>query len=103
MNLSPLNLFIGLILIVKVLFLFRMVQLSYYRFFKPQDKKTISFMKEKKEQIDWLFLTLTFCLMIYLFRLINNKSVTIDGHTKLILYACGFVGLAHQLQDMFEI
>lgn len=103
MDLSPLNLYIGLILIVKILFLFRMVQLSYYRFFKPRDKKTILFIKEKKEEIDWLFLTLTFGLMIYLFRLINKKSVLIDGHTKLILFACGIVGLMHQLQIKFEI
>ena len=103
MDLSPLNLFIGLILIIKIIFLFRIVQLSYYRFFKPKDEKTISFVKEKKEQIDWFFLTLTFGLMIYLFRLRNKKSVSIDGHTKIILYACGFVGLTHQIQDKFEI
>tara|TARA_Y100001970_G_scaffold227378_1_gene281325 strand:+ start:166 stop:477 length:312 start_codon:yes stop_codon:yes gene_type:complete len=103
MDLSPLNLYIGLILVIKILFLFRIVQLSYYRFFKPRDKKKIQYIKEKKEQIDWFFLTLTFGLMIYLFRLINKKPVSIDGHTKFILAACGFVGLAHQLQEKFEI
>ena len=103
MDLSPLNLFIGLILIIKILFMFRIVQLSYYRFFKPRDKKKIQYIKEKKEQIDWYFLTLTFGLMIYLFRLINKKPVSIDGHTKFILFACGFVGLTHQLQEKFEI
>ena len=80
-----------------------MVQLSYYRVFKPRDKKAISFVKEKKEQIDWLFLTLTFGLMIYLFRLIDKKSVCIDGHVKIILLACGLVGLAHQIQEKLEI
>lgn len=103
MDLSPLNLFISLILIIKFIFLFRIVQLSYYRFYKPQDKKTISFIKEKKENIHWVFLTLTFALMVYLFRLINKKPVSIDGHTKFILFACGFVGLTHQLQEKFEI
>ena len=103
MDLSPLNLYIGLILIIKILFMFRIVQLSYYRFFKPRDKKKIQYIKEKKEQIDWYFLTLTFGLMIYLFRLINKKPVSIDGHTKFILFACGFVGLTHQLQEKFEI
>jgi len=103
MDLSPLNLYIGLILIVKILFLFRMVQLSYYRFFKPRDKKQIKYIEEKKEQIDWVFLSLTFGLMIYLFRLINKKPVSISGHTKFILFACGFIGLIHQVQDKFEI
>lgn len=103
MDLSPLNLYIGLILIIKIIFLFRITQLSYYRFFKPQDKENISFLKEKKEHVHWFFLTLTFGLMIYLFRLRNKKTVSIDGHTKLILFACGFIGLIHQFQNKFEI
>ena len=45
MDLSPLNLYIGLILVIKILFLFRIVQLSYYRFFKPRDKKKIQYIK----------------------------------------------------------
>ena len=103
MKLSPLNLYIGLILIIKVIFLIRIIQLSYYRFFKPKDKKQIQYIREKKEEIDWYFLTLTFALMIFLFRLSNKKSVTIDGHIKLILFACGIVGLIHQFQNKYEI
>jgi hypothetical protein len=103
MNLSPLNLYIGLILIIKVIFLIRIIQLSYYRFFKPRDKKQIQYIKEKKEEIDWYFLTLTFGLMIFLFRLTNKNSVSIGGHTKLILFACGLVGFIHQIQERYEI
>ena len=103
MKFSLLNAYIALILVIKVIFLIRIVQLSYYRFFKPKDQKMISFLIRKKEEVDWYFLTLTFGLMIYLFNLRNKNNVVISGHEKMILFACGVVGLIHQLQLKFEI
>lgn len=103
MKFSLLNAYIGLILVIKIVFIFRIVQLSYYRFFKPKDQKMISFLIRKKEEVDWYFLALTFGLMIYLFNFRNKKAVSISGHEKLILFTCGIVGLIHQLQLKFEI
>tara|TARA_Y100000991_G_scaffold208228_1_gene187046 strand:- start:18 stop:329 length:312 start_codon:yes stop_codon:yes gene_type:complete len=103
MKFSLLNAYIALILVIKVIFLIRIVQLSYYRFFKPKNQKMISFLIRKKEEVDWYFFTLTFGLMIYLFNLRSKKDVSVGGHEKLILFACGLVGLIHQLQLKFEI
>ena len=103
MKFSLLNAYISLILLIKIVFLVRIVQLSYYRYFKPKDKKKISFLIRKKEEVDWYFFTLTFGLMIYLFNFRNKKQVSITGHEKMILFACGLVGLIHQFQSKFEI
>ena len=103
MKFSLLNAYITLILFIKAIFLIRIVQLSYYRFFKPKDKKMIYFLIRKKEEVDWYFLTLTFGLMINLFNLRSKKEVSVGGHEKMILFACGLVGLIHQLQLKFEI
>lgn len=102
MEYSLLNLYITVILVIKAIFLFRILQLSYFRFFKPKDKKMIAYVTEKKEQLDNYFLLLTFGLMIYLFRLRNKNDVVIKGHEKMILFACGCIGLLHQLQKMYD-
>lgn len=102
MEYSLLNLYITVILVIKAIFLFRIIQLSYFRFFKPKDKKMIAYVAEKKEQVDNYFLLLTFGLMIYLFRLRNKNDVVIKGHEKMILFACGCIGLLHQLQKMYD-
>mgnify|MGYP001223150570 FL=1 len=51
MEYSLLNLYITVILVIKAIFLFRILQLSYFRFFKPKDKKMIAYVTEKKEQV----------------------------------------------------
>lgn len=99
---SLLDYYILTIIIVKIIFLFCILKLSYYRLFNSNDEEMIKNLQTKKEQIDWYFLTLTFILMIYLFNLRFKSSVVIDGHTKIILFACGVIGLIHQLQNKFK-
>lgn len=98
---SYLESFVVIILIIKVFFLLSIVKLIYYKIFDSDNEDGIEKTSERKETIDWLFLTFTFILMIYLFNLKYKSSITIDGHTKTVLFACGVVGLIHQLKEKF--
>ena len=98
---SFLELFVIIILIIKIFFLLSLVKLIYYKIFDSDNKDGIEKTSERNENIDWLFFTFTFILMIYLFNLRYKNSITIDGHTKTILFACGVVGLIHQLKEKF--
>ena len=93
--------FVIFILAIKVFVLLSLVKLIYYKIFDSDNKDGIEKTSERKENIDWIFLTLTFILMIYLFNVRDQRSIIIDGHTKIILFACGVVGLIHQLQTKF--
>jgi hypothetical protein len=85
------NLYIYLIFAVKVCFILMALSHTYMRVTgkidSDLDKKFIYW----KERFEFIFVLLMAILLIYLFNPRNDKSVTIDGETKLLLYLFGFV------------
>ena len=103
MEFSYLNMYIAVIVLLKILLVLSILRLSYYRFFNPEDIEEINDIEGTKYDIECLFLFLTFLLMIFLFRLNNNNPVRIDGHVKTLLFVTGIVGAFSILQKEFVI
>tara|TARA_A100001035_G_scaffold236128_1_gene199897 strand:- start:225 stop:575 length:351 start_codon:yes stop_codon:yes gene_type:complete len=98
-NFSILTIYLLLIVLIKLLFSLSFIRISFYKIFYSSSKKDlINELSESNDNIEWLFFTLVFLLMMYLF-ISNKKNIIISGNVKHILFACGFVGVYHQLQE----
>ena len=58
--------------------------------------KQIQKVTRRKENIEHVFLVGVYLLLMYLFYPFNNtKVITVDGHTKMLLFATGIVSIMH--------
>ncbi len=99
MKLTFFNLFLFVIIIVKILFIFSLLKLFYIQMKFPENYIKISKQKKIKNEIDWYFLTLSFLLIIYLFNPFYERQMAITSHVKLLLFTFGIVGLIDKLRN----
>ena len=85
------DIYVTLILMVKIVFVILAVYRLYVKAKKPQDKKLLETIEFWKSKVEFLFITLMSILLIYLFNPRANRINIIDSETKLLLYLFGFV------------
>ena len=85
------DIYVTLILMVKIVFVILAVYRLYVKAKKPQDKKLLETIEFWKSKVEFLFISLMSILLIYLFNPRANRINIIDSETKLLLYLFGFV------------
>jgi len=96
-NISLLGFYLFIIIIVKILYSYTFLNISFHKIFYSNDKKIINKLDFDNNEIEWIFFMLTFLLMTFIFYN-NKKDIIINGHLKYILFACGTIGIYTQLQ-----
>jgi uncharacterized membrane protein YiaA len=88
---SKFDIFITLIIIVKVIFIILAIYQIYLKHKKTNDKKQLEQVKFWKERIEFIFVLLMSVLLIYLFNPWFNNMKLLTYETKLLLYLFGFI------------
>jgi len=87
----PIDIYISLIFLVKIIFIFLAVTHVYYKAKKqtntPKDKKIVFW----KNRLEFIFIIMMSLLLIYLFNPRYNKPIILDYETKLLLFLFGFI------------
>jgi len=93
--------YIYTIILVKIVFIALSIEHVYLKITKQESSvlyKTVEFWKER---VEFVFVFLMACLLIYLFAPITNKGVEVTGETKIVLYLFGFILLITAKWDDF--
>lgn len=96
-----LHYYIYLLLFIKCILVFMILHeygLKIKNYFIDSEKiiKKIHQIVHRKDNIERVFLIGVYLLLMYLFYPFNNtKTVTVDGHTKMLLFATGLVSIIH--------
>ena len=98
MNINLFTFYLLIIIFVKIIFSITFLHISFYKVFFSGKTNFIDEMEKRNDNIEWLFFFLVFTLMIYLFNP-YKKKIIIKDHIYAILFACGIIGLYHQLQE----
>jgi len=95
------EIFLYVILVVKIGFLFTILMSEYENRIGNNDKS--EWYKMLKDKLHQLFTLLMGILMSILFSPIySSKTVCVDGHTKLFLYAFGVLSIIGIIQHFIE-
>ena len=95
------ELFLYIILVVKIVFLFTIVMSKYENRIGNNDKST--WYKILQDKLHHLFTLLMGILLTLLFHpFLSAKTVCVDGHTKLFLYAFGVLSIIGIVQHFIE-
>lgn len=85
------DIYIGLIFMVKIVFIILALNRLYIKSKKPQEKELLEKLEFWKHRVEFVFITLMSILLVYLFNPYINRLNMIDNETKLLLYLFGFV------------
>lgn len=96
-NFSIFTTYLFFLVLIKILYSITFLNISYSKVFESENIDKIARLDLENNGLEWLFLTLIFVLMAYLFSS-SKKNVIISGHTKYVLYAAGLIGIYSQLQ-----
>ena len=88
---KPYDIFIRLIIIVKILFIILALIHRYLTFTKQEYSKLGIQVQFWKSRIEFIFIFLMSLLLIYLFNPRFNRSVLVNRETKFILFLFGIV------------
>lgn len=83
--------YIYTIILVKIVFISLSLTHVYLKIKKQETSvldRTVVFWKER---VEFVFVFLMACLLIYLFAPITNKGVEVTGETKIVLYLFGVI------------
>ena len=83
--------YIYLIIFIKFIFLILAVSHLYMKATKKIDSDLDKRIVYWKERVEFVFVILMACLIIYVFNPRHDHKALIDSHTKLLLYLFGFV------------
>ena len=78
---------------LKVVFIMMAISSIYLKFKHRENSEIYKIFFYWKERVEFIFVFLMACLLIYLFFPSSNKSVEISGATKELLYLFGIVVL----------
>ncbi len=96
-NISLLGFYLFIIIIVKIVYTYTFLNISFHKIFYSSEKEIINKLDLDNDEIEWTFFLLVFLLMVFVFYT-NKKNVVITGHLKHIFLACGTIGIYSQLQ-----
>lgn len=100
---TPYNVYITFIIIVKLIFIFFAVSHIYLKIKGKENSETDKIVVYWKERLEFTFKLLMSILLIYLFNPRTPKAVLIEGETKLLFYLFGFVLIITAgLKDFFK-
>jgi hypothetical protein len=85
------NIYITLIIVIKVLFITMAVTHLYLKANKKENSNLDKNIVFWKERLEFVFIFLMALLLIYLFNPKTNRSSNLDYETKLLIYLFGFV------------
>ncbi len=85
------NLFIFLIIMMKILFIFLSIITIHFKNKKPENKNLIFQLDYWKMRVEFVFVIMMSILLIYLFNPRANNLYLITNETKLLLYLFGFL------------
>ena len=88
---NKLNIYITLIIIVKIIFIILAVYGLFLKYKKSSNKKKIDDIQFWKERVEFIFIIMMALLLIYLFNPRSNRLNLINYETKLLFYLFGFI------------
>ena len=83
--------YIYLVLFFKIIFSMLLLVQIYLNFKQTKDTEFDKKIKYWKHRVEFIFIFLMSCLLIYLFNPRTDRTVMIDYETKILLYIFGFV------------
>jgi len=95
------DIYIILIIIIKVTFVILALSLAYMKHKKTSDKKTVEKIEFWKDRIEFIFISMMATLLIYLFYPRANRINLITSETKILLFLFGFILLFTAKWDIF--
>ena len=88
---NKLDIYITLIIIVKVIFILLAIYGTYTKHKKNSDKKLVEKIEFWKERFEFIFIAMMSVLLIYLFNPRENRLNLITSETRILLYLFGFI------------
>jgi len=95
------DLYITFIFLVKLIFLFLAITHLYFTIKHKTDSEMDKKVLYWKEKIEFIFIILMSCLLIYLFNPRSNRVVLIDNETKVLLFLFGIIVLITAKWNIF--
>ena len=85
------NMYITFIIFIKVGFVILAISHLYLKLKHKEHSETDKKIVFWKERLEFIFIILMAVLLIYLFNPRNDRSISIDYETKILLYLFGFI------------
>jgi surface polysaccharide O-acyltransferase-like enzyme len=85
------NIFIGIIFVIKIIFIMLAITHVYLKIKGDENSKTYKNITFWKKRTEFIFILLMAILLIYLFNPISNKTNLIDKEAKILLYLFGII------------
>lgn len=85
------DIYITIIIIIKIIFIILAVSRLYIKYKKPNEKELFAKIDSWKSKVELVFVIMMALLLIYLFNPRNDKIYLIDMETKILLYVYGFI------------
>ena len=95
------NIFIGIIFVIKIIFIMLAITHVYLKIKGDENSKTYKNITFWKKITEFIFIALMAILLIYLFNLITDKTNLIDKEAKFLLYLFGILLLLTSNWDDF--
>lgn len=86
-----LNIYITIVLAIKIIFIVLAVYRLYLKYKKPQDTKLLATIEYWKSRCEFVFITLMSLFIMYLFYPRANNINMITNESKILLFMFGFV------------